>query len=198
MTFLSTPSGWRATRICCAIGGRLSYFYPRPPGGGRHRAGHLPVQCGHISIHALRVEGDQSTSSKNCKQNISIHALRVEGDISLRVPSFKPSLFLSTPSGWRATSHSSTKRTMPNNFYPRPPGGGRQNRAITGQPRADFYPRPPGGGRRISHGFGSMICRISIHALRVEGDAFLTFLGALFPPFLSPPPGWRATLGRAR
>ena len=58
----------------------------------------------------------------------------------------------------------------------------------------DFYPRPPGGGRLqnikiffrknkisihalrvegdgIAHGLWRMICRISIHALRVEGDA---------------------------
>ena len=34
-----------------------------------------------ISIHALRVEGDQYTELKYNAQNISIHALRVEGDL---------------------------------------------------------------------------------------------------------------------
>ena len=34
-----------------------------------------------ISIHALRVEGDQNQRvSVHIRQNISIHALRVEGD----------------------------------------------------------------------------------------------------------------------
>ena len=38
-----------------------SYFYPRPPRGGRHKlTGAHP--CGHrISIHALREEGDVFT-----------------------------------------------------------------------------------------------------------------------------------------
>ena len=33
-----------------------------------------------ISIHALRVEGDQETNSNFLTFSISIHALRVEGD----------------------------------------------------------------------------------------------------------------------
>ena len=56
--FLSTPSGWRATRY--GIFSRL----------------HL-----RISIHALRVEGDIGVSFKFINGGISIHALRVEGDI---------------------------------------------------------------------------------------------------------------------
>ena len=34
-TFLSTPSGWRATFYFLPSGARFFYFYPRPPGGGR-------------------------------------------------------------------------------------------------------------------------------------------------------------------
>ena len=33
-----------------------------------------------ISIHALRVEGDNQQAKYNRNKNISIHALRVEGD----------------------------------------------------------------------------------------------------------------------
>ena len=80
----------------------LSYFYPRPPGGGRPitevqdgwgklflstpsgwRATRLIVaelDSGDISIHALRVEGDKLYEIKTQIFNISIHALRVEGD----------------------------------------------------------------------------------------------------------------------
>ena len=56
-TFLSTPSGWRAT---CTINANC-------PGDD-------------ISIHALRVEGDLFLGRCFIKFLISIHALRVEGD----------------------------------------------------------------------------------------------------------------------
>ena len=80
--FLSTPSGWRATCILYAAGGLLQ-----------------------ISIHALRVEGDAAAGSKaGVFFQISIHALRVEGDGGSFERFFDRSLFLSTPSGWRATS----------------------------------------------------------------------------------------------
>ena len=57
--FLSTPSGWRATQLRTKL-----YNYRRT-----------------ISIHALRVEGDEAGVEEMMKLNISIHALRVEGDI---------------------------------------------------------------------------------------------------------------------
>ena len=56
--------------------------------------------------------------------------------------------FLSTPSARRATS----LILMPLSFI------------------AYFYPRPPRGGRRHRQGSGSGTGRISIHALREEGD----------------------------
>ena len=34
------------------------HFYPRPPGGGRHKLYEIKTQIFNISIHALRVEGD--------------------------------------------------------------------------------------------------------------------------------------------
>ena len=122
--FLSTPSGWRATagRIFYATnkiyfyprppgGGRpgtYSYtlaptdFYPRPPGGGRHFEAVKHDLVEDISIHALRVEGDPDFEPPFPHIHISIHALRVEGDM-LYQPQLSPFLFLSTPSGWRAT-----------------------------------------------------------------------------------------------
>ena len=57
------------------------YFYPRPPGGGRHRPELAAAAVACISIHALRVEGDALMvlfTAAGC--SISIHALRVEGD----------------------------------------------------------------------------------------------------------------------
>ena len=61
---------------------RDAYFYPRPPGGGRP----------YRAFRAVR------------NRMISIHALRVEGDFGVRLLQLVQILFLSTPSGWRATS----------------------------------------------------------------------------------------------
>ena len=80
MIFLSTPSGWRAT---------YGLFQQE-----RRNA--------DISIHALRVEGDNSHKVFPAVVRISIHALRVEGDAG---PLYHAA------------------RRM--DFYPRPPGGGR-------------------------------------------------------------------------
>ena len=79
--FQSTLSVWRATTgssICCAFA--------------------------DISIHALRVESDESI--KHSKQKaiaISIHALRVESDEVLVDKGRNGKVFQSTLSVWRAT-----------------------------------------------------------------------------------------------
>ena len=101
---------------------------------------------------------------------ISIHALRVEGDPRPLLLCQWCSLFLSTPSGWRATTGTYSYTLAPTDFYPRPPGGGRPAAGAQIRCGADFYPRPPGGGRLCDlRGFHPLE-RISIHALRVEGD----------------------------
>ena len=58
-----------------------SYFYPRPPRGGRLRVGVHQLGAGGISIHALREEGDGDRAGQGFHAAlISIHALREEGD----------------------------------------------------------------------------------------------------------------------
>ena len=58
-----------------------------------------------ISIHALRVEGDDvGFFTRQKTYIISIHALRVEGDVVKVDPTASGEAFLSTPSGWRATT----------------------------------------------------------------------------------------------
>ena len=105
-----------------------------------------------ISIHALRVEGDGVHLNLFANhRRISIHALRVEGDLYAG-----------------ADEHAHP------DFYPRPPGGGRQRYAELSRKESDnFYPRPPGGGRRRIFNTGTPWHKISIHALRVEGDGAL-------------------------
>ena len=122
--FLSTPSARRATGWSLMPSSESFNFYPRPPRGGRQAD--LPPDHYHrtISIHALREEGDPSVFNSAGFQLISIHALREEGD---RKPL--------------------TERSEVNDFYPRPPRGGRPLSCMTFFWPFDFYPRPPRGGR---------------------------------------------------
>ena len=55
-------------------------FYPRPPRGGRLQHPHTKDRPHLISIHALREEGDWSGRAYSKDTKISIHALREEGD----------------------------------------------------------------------------------------------------------------------
>ena len=80
-----------------------SYFYPRPPRGGRRRNARSTQPPPAISIHALREEGDQ------------VRTAILDGMMQ----------FLSTPSARRATSSRKQAAWFRNYFYPRPPRGGR-------------------------------------------------------------------------
>ena len=168
-----------------------------------------------ISIHALRVEGDRDEKEWDFWMNISIHALRVEGDAwefynHPDVADFYPR----PPGGGRRANMVDTEKTR-GYFYPRPPGGGRHMHQAILLAAVDFYPRPPGGGRHrvvksppLSARFLSTpsgwratipriadLCpqKISIHALRVEGDPPKPLRKRQRRKFLSTPSGWRAT-----
>ena len=104
--FLSTPSGWRATNL------------QSPP--NQHRA---------ISIHALRVEGDEDYAGNFGQAMISIHALRVEGDHDPgRFPRHDRGISIHAlrVEGDHLKRAQSINKSK--NFYPRPPGGGRPGR----------------------------------------------------------------------
>ena len=124
--FLSTPSGWRATRADNGGDFTARYFYPRPPGGGRHFETKSIALGWLISIHALRVEGD--VDACRCIQNRLQFLSTPSGWRATRwglFCYFKLRVFLSTPSGWRATVNNAKIKTIARDFYPRPPGGGR-------------------------------------------------------------------------
>ena len=79
-------------------------------------------------------------------------------------------------------------------FYPRPPRGGRLHHS-TGQNNwySNFYPRPPRGGRPETPSLSQAWMKISIHALREEGDHHnFAYLSRGFL-FLSTPSARRAT-----
>ena len=119
------PRGGR--RVSGLVGASPTYFYPRPPRGGRQLARRLQgVQQGFLSTpSARRATGDVDRVEATI--DISIHALREEGD------DLPCSRYLEIQ-----------------DFYPRPPRGGRLEGAVHGIKTKDFYPRPPRGGRRVS------------------------------------------------
>ena len=146
--FLSTPSARRATEPKQRNAVQLQNFYPRPPRGGRPPVGTLEGVYGRISIHALREEGDPSTSCvRLSKFNFYPRPPRGGRQSLLATASFCCS-FLSTPSARRATSRPPWCRYSAGYFYPRPPRGGRPNTFFS---KDNKLP-------------------ISIHALREEGD----------------------------
>ena len=191
--FLSTPSARRAT---CALQGlcqnhrEISIHALREEGDGDQQWNdHLRPKF-LSTPSARRATNYPATTGKVCK--ISIHALREEGDHGKQLINAHPRIFLSTPSARRATSSvvlppcafqflstpSARRATVDladfhhpaENFYPRPPRGGRPTirqqpgryakflstpsaRRATSRFRIflhsgeHFYPRPPRGGR---------------------------------------------------
>ena len=79
-------------------------------------------------------------------------------------------IFLSTPSARRATAQLAALTAELEDFYPRPPRGGRPSTPPPWSSVAHFYPRPPRGGRPALPGDLLVLFFISIHALREEGD----------------------------
>ena len=157
-------------------------FYPRPPRGGRQRrAPHLNaiqiflstpsarratqlrlsgLAVLAISIHALREEGDLLSGSASTSRPISIHALREEGD--------------------RPTNPHSTPR---HNFYPRPPRGGRHRSTLDRYVTQLFLSTPSARRATTADLKRRQTVRISIHALREEGD--ICILAIVVKSFIS-------------
>ena len=101
--FLSTPSGWRATKSYTMQQMQAVDFYPRPPGGGRHlREPMAPRVCDFYP----RPPGG--------------------GRLELEVPVPEIYDFYPRPPGGGRPMLMRLLNKPPKNFYPRPPGGGRQ------------------------------------------------------------------------
>ena len=149
----------------------LTDFYPRPPRGGR-RAG--------ITSHKQGIL-------------ISIHALREEGDQQITPPTRTASQFLSTPSARRATNLLFVFRYCHDNFYPRPPRGGRRTSKSRMAVTIIFLSTPSARRATWVERLQNGIEPISIHALREEGDINFRCLVLAIGQFLSTPSARRAT-----
>ena len=184
------PRGGR--RVSGLVGASPTYFYPRPPRGGRQLARRLQgVQQGFLSTpSARRATGDVDRVEATI--DISIHALREEGDDLpcsryLEIQDFYPRpprggrqgvqlgdyhtlKFLSTPSARRATQLSHHSPSMTANFYPRPPRGGRHLPAREENQAKIFLSTPSARRATLTSCEKSRWRKISIHALREEGD----------------------------
>ena len=171
-----------------------SYFYPRPPRGGRRWA---------LSM--------TPTSSRYFYPRPPRGGRPPDDVIMLTDPKF-----LSTPSARRATFPPVLLRGIYRDFYPRPPRGGRRalddftfgKRSISihalreegdgcrleeDPPHQDFYPRPPRGERPMVDVNNDLLVEISIHALREEGDPGCHDHCERYAEFLSTPSARRAT-----
>ena len=167
--FLSTPSARRATS----------------------KAKYGRILC-VISIHALREEGDARSSPKQPRSKISIHALREEGDWLLHIPHIAVSaisIHALREEGdhrwrrcswqWRISIHALREEgdkmrqrldDCSQNFYPRPPRGGRPPCRGSDIPAAEFLSTPSARRATTARRAPWDGYFISIHALREEGD----------------------------
>ncbi len=166
-------------------------FYPRPPRGGRPSA-------------FLRVvQGVEFLSTPSAR--------RATG--SAKMQTSRPYFYPRPPRGGRP--YAGTPYHLLVDFYPRPPRGGRPaarakrngrkflstpsarratcEKILSGESR-NFYPRPPRGGRRLHAPSFRRCYRISIHALREEGDLRRQHPVPSHMRFLSTPSARRATV----
>ncbi len=145
--------------------GALMYFYPRPPWGGRRCSSWPTVYSSLISIHALRGEGDTTHIQPPSLQSHFYPRPPWGGRriLTLRLPAHKR--FLSTPSVGRATCSTATIQSA----WP-----------FLSTPSVGRATKIPAGCWRTR--------RISIHALRGEGDADTCRPGRESPDFYPRPP----------
>ena len=146
------------------------HFYPRPPRGGR-RARPAPTRTSMVFLstpsarratliakHGSPSKGDfyprpPRGGRRNPQQGdtiskpISIHALREEGDCGV-----------------------SELVRRAGNFYPRPPRGGRRSKKYSASGTWQFLSTPSARRATRRKGLTHGSKRISIHALREEGD----------------------------
>ena len=148
-------------------------------------------ESAHISIHALRVEGDVRRRKTVEAVKISIHALRVEGDTGTYSYTLAPTDFYPRPPGGGRPKCIRKKQRMRGDFYPRPPGGGRLHKQAFPQYFACAFLSTPSGWRATAKILPKGVGRhsISIHALRVEGDSLTQSEFAEKIDFYPRPPG---------
>ena len=169
--FLSTPSARRATIVP-----QGAFVGPR------------------ISIHALREEGDPFfwRFGAACRAYFYPRPPR-GGRQAFLHEELELDLFLSTPSARRATGGIAVPSWCTMYFYPRPPRGGRPSELLQPQEFGQFLSTPSARRATGHQGYVGLPVRISIHALREEGDDDAVVHVHKVVLFLSTPSARRAT-----
>ena len=141
------------------------YFYPRPPRGGRPHTS--PWNGNPLHFYPRPPRGGRRRHLRRVivGADISIHAHRVVGDL-------RPPL----------------KEYCLRDFYPRPPRGGRLFSPFFIFLAVLFLSTPSARRATCSTGHVAGNGRISIHALREEGDAGLCGTAVFFFDFYPRPP----------
>ena len=184
---------------CIVDGCSGGHFYPRPPRGGR-RVQRASSAHKH-NFYPRPPRGGRPDHSSGHRHNdfISIHALREEGDRCNLSVVYSSTIFLSTPSARRATLQCIVDGCSGGHFYPRPPRGGRLEQPYKKCEacKISIHALREEGDLykcRLRH----VLVSISIHALREEGDQGNTAALSVTTIFLSTPSARRATAGIRR
>ena len=150
LIFQSTPSVWRET--VQILRSQVNPIFQSTPSVWRETlSGFHSFQCFTISIHSLRMEGD-NCSHRVTLQNVHFNPLPPYGGRLIRSYRFIwTAVFQSTPSVWRETGVTATSNPA----------------------RTDFNPLPPYGGRPFKSVCPASSNAISIHSLRMEGDVII-------------------------
>ena len=173
-------------------------FYPRPPRGGRQSAIFFLLETLDFYPRPPRGGRRYGIVSRGQRSEISIHALREEGDSTPTAGCPSRPKFLSTPSARRATLPSAAARPFHQDFYPRPPRGGRLGGFLFLILGELFLSTPSARRATHQHRTGGQQLWISIHALREEGDFWIAAIALTNFLFLSTPSARRATFVTCR
>ena len=193
--FQSTPSAWRETETKYIIVNVFLEFQSTPSAWRETHNVFRTPSIRQISIHSLRMEGDGKIEFTIQMQYISIHSLRMEGDNNFTIRSSPFFAFQSTPSAWRETCyilplyfqavisiHSLRMEGDPfrfrqqfrrSHFNPLPPHGGRLLFPEITVVTVVFQSTPSAWRETDSLHVTIAGLPISIHSLRMEGDAII-------------------------
>ncbi len=154
IAFQSAPSAWRETFSAVMIGLSHTYFNPLPPHGGRHVT---------QSEYDLPMWGSFQSTPSAWRETVPFDSAWISRRYFNPLP----------PHGGRLALHSVASDTV--HFNPLPPHGGRLPFCQHPVVRIHFNPLPPHGGRPRPCSWSPSYMLISIHSLRMEGDAALPF-----------------------
>ena len=164
------------------------YFNPLPPHGGRlFQAVDVAAETG-ISIHSLRMEGDNECPEIIANFCISIHSLRMEGDVYMTIIYYNYIYFNPLPPhGGRPCKYTNSSNEIAISIHSLRMEGDavarKENFSIN-----RFQSTPSAWRETCYNTLKKSIQGISIHSLRMEGDLPTVQVRRRLPYFNPLPP----------